>query len=140
MTTTISNKNKSISVLISNAEEKSQIQHKEIDTNQSTAEPEQSVSVLMLEAERISEYMALNEGFLSERRELELQEELDAITKMIEDAQSKQSTINRGKEKFIGRQLTLTESKSEYEQTLKMVKQHMQEKIGKERQQNLDMF
>lgn len=140
MTTTISNKNKSISVLISNAEEKSQIQHKEIDTNQSTAEPEQSVSVLMLEAERISEYMALNEGFLSERRELELQEELDAITKMIEDAQSKQSTINRGKEKFIGRQLTLTESESEYEQTLKMVKQHMQEKIGKERQQNLDMF
>lgn len=140
MTTTISNKNKSISVLISNAEEKSQIQHKEIDTNQSTAEPEQSVSVLMLEAERISEYMALNEGFLSERRELELQEELDAITKMIEDAQSKQSTINRGKERFIGRQLTLTESESEYEQTLKMVKQHMQEKIGKERQQNLDMF
>ena len=140
MTTTISNKNKSISVLISNAEEKSQIQHKEIDTNQSTAEPEQSVSVLMLEAERISEYMALNEGFLSERRELELQEELDAITKMIEDAQSKQSTINRGKEKFIGRQLTLTESESEYEQTLKMVKQHMQEKIGKEREQNLDMF
>ena len=140
MTTTISNKNKSISVLISNAEEKSQIQHKEIDTNQSTAEPEQSVSVLMLEAERISEYMALNEGFLSERRELELQEELDAITKMIEDAQSRQSTINRGKEKFIGRQLTLTESESEYEQTLKMVKQHMQEKIGKERQQNLDMF
>ena len=140
MTTTISNKNKSISVLISNAEEKSQIQHKEIDTNQSTAEPEQSVSVLMLEAERISEYMALNEGFLSERRELELQEELDAITKMIENAQSKQSTINRGKEKFIGRQLTLTESESEYEQTLKMVKQHMQEKIGKERQQNLDMF
>lgn len=140
MTTTISNKNKSISVLISNAEEKSQIQHKEIDTNQSTAEPEQSVSVLMLEAERISEYMALNEGFLSERRELELQEELDAITKMIEDAQSKQSTINRGKEKFIGRQLTLTESESEYEQTLKMVKQHMQEKTGKERQQNLDMF
>lgn len=140
MTTTISNKNKSISVLISNAEEKSQIQHKEIDTNQSTAEPEQSVSVLMLEAERISEYMALNEGFLSERRELELQEELDAITKMIEDAQSKQSTINKGKEKFIGRQLTLTESESEYEQTLKMVKQHMQEKIGKERQQNLDMF
>ena len=140
MTTTISNKNKSISVLISNAEEKSQIQHKEIDTNQSTAEPEQSVSVLMLEAERISEYMALNEGFLSERRELELQEELDAITKMIEDAQSRQSTINRGKEKFIGRQLTLTESESEYEQTLKMVKQHMQEKTGKERQQNLDMF
>ena len=140
MTTTISNKNKSISVLISNAEEKSQISHKEIDTNQSTPEPEQSVSVLMLEAERISEYMALNEGFLSERRELELQEELDAITKMIEDAQSKQSTINRGKEKFIGRQLTLTESESEYEQTLKMVKQHMQEKIGKERQQNLDMF
>ncbi len=140
MTTTISNKNKSISVLISNAEEKSKIQHKEIDTNQSTPEPEQSVSVLMLEAERISEYIALNEGFLSERRELELQEELDAITKMIEDAQSKQSTINRGKEKFIGRQLTLTESESEYEQTLKMVKQHMQEKIGKERQQNLDMF
>ena len=140
MTTTISNKNKSISVLISNAEEKSQISHKEIDTNQSMPEPEQSVSVLMLEAERISEYMALNEGFLSERRELELQEELDAITKMIEDAQSKQSTINRGKEKFIGRQLTLTESESEYEQTLKMVKQHMQEKIGKERQQNLDMF
>ena len=140
MTTTISNKNKSISVLISNAEEKSQISHKEIDTNQSTPEPEQSVSVLMLEAERISEYMALNEGFLSERRELELQEELDSITKMIEDAQSKQSTINRGKEKFIGRQLTLTESESEYEQTLKMVKQHMQEKIGKERQQNLDMF
>ena len=140
MTTTISNKNKSISVLISNAEEKSQISHKEIDTNQSTAEPEQSVSVLMLEAERISEYMALNEGFLSERRELELQEELDAITKMIEDAQSKQSTINRGKEKFIGRQLTLTESESEYEQTLKMVKQHMQEKIGKKRPQNLDIF